>query len=290
MAELDQPTEPSTPIRTPLKLQIRRLRYQVLPVLIFAIALVLTAYLWKNYTGAPHGYGEVNAMTVRISAPKDGMLAENSSYPRLFDRVEKGQLLARFSASDRIEQQSQIEEEMTKKRAELTAVQEQLEAATKAGADKAKLDPLKQQVSTLTAVVEEELKKFNHLNKQIEAANLVAPVAGTLTHIAHQPGEFVKQGQEIMTITQETGSYITSYVRVGAGIVPRKDMWVTVRGQDSRRSGIALVQEVGSQVEQIPEHQLANPKRPEWGVPVRIAMPVDLPLRPGELVGLNYIN
>ena len=45
-------------------------------------------------------------------------------------------------------------------------------------------------------------------------------------------------------------------------------------------------------LEQIPEHQLANPKKPEWGIPVRIAMPdaSKLPLRPGELVVLNYIN
>jgi hypothetical protein len=35
---------------------------------------------------------------------------------------------------------------------------------------------------------------------------------------------------------------------------------------------------------------LINPKKPEWGIPVRIAMPSPtvLPLRPGELVVLNY--
>ena len=40
----------------------------------------------------------------------------------------------------------------------------------------------------------------------------------------------------------------------------------------------------------IPEHQLTNSKKPEWGIPVRIAMPDPtlLPLMPGELVVLNF--
>jgi len=209
--------------------------------------------------------------------------------------VNAGDLLARFEAGALIEEQSRLNDEMSKKQGELSQVQKQLEEATKAnkgdkGGDKATLDGLKQQVAALRGVLDEQRSRFNHLNKQIEAANITAPISGTVTAIKHQPNEFVKQGQEVMTITQDGGAYILSYVRPGTGIVPKKDMRVLVRGQSGRKSAESRVQEVGTQVEPIPEHQLTNSKKPEWGIAVRIAMPREelLPLRPGELVVLNF--
>jgi len=281
------------PIPTPMKLQMRRVRYQVLPVVIFAISLALTAYLWKDYAGSPHGTGEVNATTVHVSAAHDGKLTAGEGYPRLYDHVDAGQLIARFEAGALIEQQSAAGEELSKKQEELSTVQQQLENATKAGektTDKAKVDALKAQVATLKTLLEETRSKFNRLTKQIEAANITAPVSGTVTAIHRQPNEFVKQGQEVMTISQDAGNYIVSYVRPGAAIMPKKNMRVTVRGQDGRKSAESIVQEVGTRVEPIPEHQLVNARRQEWGIPVRIAMPdtSKLTLRPGELVVLNF--
>ena len=283
------------PIPTPMKLQMKRVRYQVLPALIFTISLTLTVVLWKDYAGPGHGMGEVTPVTVKISAAHDGKLVESASYPRLYDHVNAGDLLARFEAGALIEEQSRLNDEMSKKQGELSQVQKQLEEATKTnkgdkGGDKATLDGLKQQVAALRGVLDEQRSRFNHLNKQIEAANITAPISGTVTAIKHQPNEFVKQGQEVMTITQDGGAYILSYVRPGTGIVPKKDMRVLVRGQSGRKSAESRVQEVGTQVEPIPEHQLTNSKKPEWGIAVRIAMPREelLPLRPGELVVLNF--
>jgi hypothetical protein len=110
--------------------------------------------------------------------------------------------------------------------------------------------------------------------------------------INHQPNDFVKKGQEVITIGKDSGEYIISYVRPGTGIMPKKDMRVTVRGQDKRRSAESIVKEVGTQMQLIPDHQLTNAKKPEWGIPVRIGMPEasKLPLRPGELVVLNFRN
>jgi hypothetical protein len=48
------------------------------------------------------------------------------------------------------------------------------------------------------------------------------------------------------------------------------------------------VQEVGNQIEPVPPQQLANPRMPEFGLPVRIAMPSDVKLRPGEMVGVIF--
>lgn len=292
MADLDTHIEKTTePIRTPLKLQMRRLRYQVLPVLIFTIALVLTALLWKNYSGAPHGYGEVNAVTVRIAAPHDGKLAEGE-YPQLFEHVEAQTVIARFDSSKFNNELASVQEEMSRLQNEKEVADAAVTTAMKAGAEKSKIDELKRQASLIKTQLEERRSAFNHIDQQIKASTIEAPISGTITAIKHQPNEFIKQGQEIITITQDAGSYITSYVRVGAGIVPTKDMQVTVRGQDGKQWAMSRVREVGTQIESIPEHQLANPKKPEWGIPVKIAMPdpTKLPLRPGELVVLTYVN
>jgi multidrug resistance efflux pump len=292
LADLDTHVAKTTdPIPTPMKLQMRRLRYQVLPVLIFTISLVLTALLWKNYSGAPHGYGEVNAVTVRIAAPHDGKLAEGE-YPQLFQHVEAKTVIARFDSSKLNNELGSAQSEMSRLQDEKEAADAAVTTALKAGADKAKIDELKRQAAQIKTQLDEKRSAFNHIDQQIKASTIEAPISGTITAIKHQPNEFIKQGQEIITITQDAGSYITSYVRVGGGIVPTKDMKVRVAGQDGRKWAISHVSEVGTQIESIPEHQLANPKKPEWGIPVKIAMPdpTKLALRPGELVVLNYLN
>jgi hypothetical protein len=141
---------------------------------------------------------------------------------------------------------------------------------------------------------------YDHVNKGqplalIEGKQsvvLTAPVTGMVTAIQHQPGEFVTQGHEVFSITEDTGAYIVSYIRPGSPIIPRKNMKVVVRGQDHRKWAECRVQEVGTRVVPIPEHQLANTKTPEWGIPVRIEMPQPgvLILRPGELVLLNFLG
>jgi hypothetical protein len=220
---------PTTPadnlIPTPMPLQIKRVRYQVLPGVIFVVAIFLTAFIWKGYAGSLHGTGEVSAISINISAPRAGRLIDDPGYPRLYDHVEKGQPIARISSGQK-------------------------------------------------------------------SSELKAPFSGMVTMIKHRPGEFVKSGQEIMTIAQDGGAYIVSYIRPGSSIIPRKDMKVSVRGQDHHTWAETRVQEVGTRPVPIPEQQLSNAKKPEWGIPVRIEMPgaIDLPLRPGEIVLLNFRN
>jgi biotin carboxyl carrier protein len=220
---LEPTTTTTTIIPTPMKLQLKRVRYQVLPALIFVVSLSITAYLWTTYAGTTHGTGEVSSIAIHISAPRAGKLVDGAGYPRLFDHVEKGQPIA-------------------------------------------------------------------HIEGGQKSADLKAPISGMVTSIKHRPGEFVKSGQEIMTVTQDGGAYIVSYIRPGSSIVPKKDMKVSVRGQDHHTWATTRVQEVGTRAVPIPEQQLTNAKRPEWGIPVRIEMPetTTLPLRPGEIVLLNF--
>jgi multidrug resistance efflux pump len=277
------------PIPTPMKLRLRRIRYQILPIVVFTLALCATAYLWKDYAGTPHGVGEVNAVTVRVAAPHDGKLAAMEGYPRVYDHVDLGQPIARFDVTHLQDQQDKAQEELSKLQKELDDANKLVETAGK-GSDKSKLEDAKRQAAAYKGALEEKRTEFDHLERQIKAATIESPVGGKVTAVDRQPNEFVKQGQEIMTITQDSGAYIVSYVRPGSAVMPRKDMKVLVRNQTSRKSAWSRVQEVGTSVQPIPEHQLTNSKKPEWGIPVRIAMPDTdlLPLRPGELVVLNF--
>jgi biotin carboxyl carrier protein len=219
------PTTTADLIPTPMPLQFKRVRYQVVPAMIFVIAIGVTALLWRNYAGSTHSTGEVSSLAIHVAAPRAGKLLDGAGYPRLYDHVEKGQPIAR-------------------------------------------------------------------VNGGLSSKDITAPISGMVTSIKHRPGEYVKGGQEIMTITQDGGAFIVSYIRPGSPIIPRKDMKVSVRGQDHRTWAESRVQEVGARAVPIPEQQLSNAKKPEWGIPVRIEMPdaIDLPLRPGEIVLLNFRN
>jgi len=279
----------SEKIPTPMKLQMRRFRYSILPVAVFLIALMATIYLWKGYGGSPHGFGEVSAVSLKVAAPLDGKLATSDTFPRLYDHVNAGDVLVRFEADKDIEHASNLQEERDKKQKELGAAQKDHDAAVAAG-DKVKAESLKLQVSVLKRSLDDLDAEYKRIDRRVTNAEVKAPISGTVTAVWRQPGEFAKQGQDILTITQDTGGHILAFVRPGTGVMPTKDMKVTIRGQDQNRSASSIVQEVGTQVQPIPTHQLMNASKPEWGYPVRIAMPNanELPLRPGELVTLNY--
>jgi len=100
------------PIPTPMHLQWRRVRYQLLPAIIFTVSLGLTAYLWKNYAGSPHGIGEVSALTIRIAAPHDGRLAKLETYPKVYDHVDANQTVARFDIAHLVTQEEKAQEDL----------------------------------------------------------------------------------------------------------------------------------------------------------------------------------
>lgn len=278
-------------IPTPMKLQMRRFRYQVLPVIVFTIALVATIYLWRNRGEAPNGLGEVTPVTLKVSAPFDGKLADAAESPvRLYDHVTADQVLGRFELDKaEVERHAALQEELEKRQEQLGQAQKDADAARTAG-DKAKEESLRAQVASMRRTVAEVRAEYQRLNKRVSDPAIRAPVSGTVTAVFHQPGEFVRVGQDILQITQDDGGYIVAFVRQGGNVVPAQNDPVTIRSQDSTKTLTSVVQQVSRQVQPIPEHQLINPKKPEWGFPVRIAMPntKEVQLRPGELVLLNY--
>jgi multidrug resistance efflux pump len=146
----------------------------------------------------------------------------------------------------------------------------------------AQLAPLRSAVDVQAALIEE-------LKIRIELLEVRAPVSGEIVAIHRYPGQNVQAGDPVVTIAATKGRYIVSYVRSESNLQPTQDMSVRVR----RRvlGGLSVettVGRVGPQVELVPAPQRRDPNRPEWGRPVRIRMPRDLVLVPGELVEISF--
>ncbi len=144
-------------------------------------------------------------------------------------------------------------------------------------------------LAPVQAAIDTQGKRLNELALQIESLKIRAPIAGTIMAIHQWPGQNVQAGTPIMTIAATDSRYIVSYVRQETYIRPVVGMDVDVSLRTiPRLTSRAAVEEVGPQVELIPAHQLLDPTVPEWGLPVRISVPTDLGLRPGELVDVAF--
>jgi len=376
-----------SPIRTPWRQHLRRVRYQLAPVAIFAAAAVLTGWLWSRHVGLPNTVGEVYAVRVDVASPVAGEILGLPGKPvALFDEIRQGQVVALLDDRAAVALLARMQDDLSRLRIDLETTilatsnrQASLKAQSQSDAralaldieklrlgiverqglietDKVELerlntkcdavrplvekgiearltllnlemqrDVIKQRIEstrktlaeaeTQKAACEERLKSFPPLvtedvQKQVapireaiaaqearvkEVQRLLAsrevraPVSGTVAAIHAFPGQSVTAGQPILTIAGTETECILIYVREGQRIRPVAGMSVSVQARTiPRDTGWAKVEQVGSQVEPVPPHQLRDPKVPEWGVPVRIPVPPGLVLKPGELVDVAF--
>jgi multidrug resistance efflux pump len=117
-----------------------------------------------------------------------------------------------------------------------------------------------------------------------------APIRGVICAVLRRPGETVRAGDPILTLAADSGRYIVSYVRQEHRFTPHIGMPVEVRALQTPISPplVASVERIGPQLEAIPQHQCRDPRIPEWGLPVRIALPRGCLSRPGELLEVTF--
>src|SRR5688572_33306624 len=72
-----------------------RLRYQTFPVITLALAVCLTAWLWRRHAGSGNAFGEVEAQRIPITIGVDGVLAPlPGRIVKQYDRVQEGDTIA----------------------------------------------------------------------------------------------------------------------------------------------------------------------------------------------------
>ena len=189
--------------------------------------------------------------------------------------------LRRDEAAKRIEEQE----------AALAEVEGQWEAAKEAAGRYRPLESaeVRSLLAPLEAATAAQESLIRELELEIDSLEVRAPISGTVCAIHSWPGQRVRAGDPIVTLAAEHGRYIISYVRQEQGFRPRRGMAVAVRLRlPGARPVDTVVERVGAQVELIPPRHCRDPAVPEWGQPVRIVSPRDLPLRPGESVDVTF--
>ena len=280
----------TNPIPTPWRVRWMRIRYQFIPVLTLGVAILFTGWLWRRHAGSGNAFGEVEAQRIPVTIGVDGVLSPlPGRVVKQYDRVQEGDTIAALDPAPIQARQAARRVEVDRLRAEIEALE-----GTAPGAAAPRQQPTTapagdrlQALRTALTTREEELAQLDLI---LESLEVTAPVSGTISRINLRPGQFVRAGDPIMEIFADGATYVVSFLREEQQYIkPHPKMTVEVRPRnDPRRVVQGTVDTVGSQVESVPSHQLRDQKVPEWGLPVRMTIPADANLRPGELVNLTF--
>ena len=312
-------------IRTPMPLLLRRVRYQIVPILTLVLSLVFSSWLWVRRGGSVTATGSVSSLQINVNAKIDGLLVSLPARKvQIFDTVSAGEIVARLDSSHiraQIERETERLNEVRRQLETLNKIKPKnpttapasgnptaasaspspaaaLKGSARAAIVKAEVaetdddellnNPMLQNKFTLEMLANSYQAKIQELEQKILAQDIKAPIAGTVITIHRYPGQAVNAGQAIMTIASEKGEYIVTYIRQSQLVQPKENMVVNVHLRSAPRTIRSHVQSVGPAIEKIPPEHLRDARMQEWGLPVHIAIPPDTELRPGELVDLFF--
>ncbi|HAM73645.1 MAG TPA: hypothetical protein DCM86_18585 [Verrucomicrobiales bacterium] len=130
--------------------------------------------------------------------------------------------------------------------------------------------------------------KTNQIVLSHKPISLKAPADGIVTAVLARAGEKVRAGDPLVTVAATNADYIIGYLRQPLGYVPKIDDAVVVRTRATpRASASAKVVQVGGMLDYInPAIVTPDNTRKEKALPVKISIPPELGLRPGEFVDL----
>jgi multidrug resistance efflux pump len=139
------------------------------------------------------------------------------------------------------------------------------------------------------AAIESQQARIRELEVAGDQLIIRAPIDGVICAILRRPGENVRAGDAVVTIANPRGQGIISYLRQDQRLRPLPGMTAEVRMRVLAGQTVATrVERVGPHFEPVPLHLCRDPKIPEWGLPILIAIPDGLPVRPGELLDVSF--
>jgi multidrug resistance efflux pump len=104
----------------------RTLRVRMLPLLVFALAVSGTVFLWNRQLVVTQAVGEVYGRRIDLAVQHDGILLETPYRVwQLYDRVEAGQLLARLDDRPTLALIDTVQQELRQARGELAAAEQE---------------------------------------------------------------------------------------------------------------------------------------------------------------------
>jgi len=143
----------------------------------------------------------------------------------------------------------------------------------------------------LRAAIAVQESKLRLTEAELSPVTVRAPIDGLVSTIFHRAGESVTAGQPIVSVATLNPVRIVGYVLPPIVDEPKAGMKVEVRTRGlHRRTGVAKIVEVGTQLESVPPTLLGPIKfaNTELGLPVEVSLPANLNVRAGELVDIVF--
>ena len=122
------------------------------------------------------------------------------------------------------------------------------------------------------------------LESRVAGLAVRAPRAGRIANLPIAVGQILLPAQEILRIDATVAESILMYLPENAPLDPQPGDTVLVRL--GRSESEATVLAVAASAEQLPERLWLDPRFPQYGRAYRLSLPLDMPLRPGDRVGL----
>jgi multidrug resistance efflux pump len=123
--------------------------------------------------------------------------------------------------------------------------------------------------------------------KSLEAHTLVAPISGMVSLPLRQAGEFVLEGDLLLTIDSVRAEKIVAYLRQPYRFDPEVGMTVRVTTRTFQRQAfVSHILQVGAQVEVLTNAlAIFRPgSQVDAALPLFVPVPQDITIRPGEIV------
>lgn len=176
----------------------------------------------------------------------------------------------------------------------LTQLQQDLAAATARAATFVKNDTSKTAtdddalLAPHFAAIAEQEARVAEIAGSLETLVLRSPIDGIVQQIDRTVGEAVRPGETILRIVATKPTYIDAYVteRIAVVAPSRAVEFAADRGARSQRF-VGTVRSVSAAIEEIPLRLWQDPARPEYGRRVRIDIPMNNDLIPGEVVAIR---
>lgn len=133
----------------------------------------------------------------------------------------------------------------------------------------------------------ELLLRVGELRVMRDNLQIRAPISGTLVEFFCAPGQRLHMGGPVATIAADYGRNVIAYLPEESPYKPEPGMLVSLRSRGHGSTPVdSTIEEVADQLSPIPLRLSGNPAVIQWGMPIRIAMPLDAEFRAGSLVDI----
>lgn len=205
-------------------------------------------------------------------------------------------LEVKLAKMERDEVRIRIEEnELARKKAQAVAAAAQQRLDDYPAADVGEAANVETLLASIRARIETQGALIDELNREIDALTIFAPFSGVICQIHCWPDQYVRRGDPIVTLattgaSTENGKlpHAVAFISQEHRIPLKPGMKVGLQSRASgNRFAIGTVVQIGPHYEPVPLRNLRNPNIPERGRALRIKLPPEFDVVPGEVLDVR---